>query len=107
MSLALSLTLPFWFLGLVTSLGGYFAESMNASTYQDLSSAAFVASAGLSIWLLSRPQRFLPARFTLGYLLIIAWAIAAFGARSTCGGTISLGKLGAPVAEQAHDACGA
>ncbi|MCZ8075191.1 MAG: hypothetical protein O9341_13795 [Paucibacter sp.] len=105
--LALSLTLPFWLLSLVTSLGGHFADTMDVSTLQDLSSAAFVASTGLSIWLLCQPERYLPARFTLGYLLIIAWAIAAFAARSTCGGTIPLGKLGAPVVEQSQYECDA
>lgn len=103
--LALSLTLPFWLLSLVTSLGGHFADTMEVSTYQDLSSAAFVASTGLSIWLLCQPERYLTARFTLGYLLIIAWAIAAFAARSTCGGTLPLGKFGAPVARQPQFEC--
>lgn len=105
--LALSLTLPFWLLSLATSLGGHFADTMEVSTYQDLSSATFVASTGLSIWLLSLPERYLPVRFTLGYLLIIAWAIAAFAARSTCGGSIPLGKLGAPVVEQSQYECDA
>ena len=102
-------SLPFWCSWLVRAFGGHFTEWVYHSNFNSFVSATFVVSAALVVRLLRVPGACFGLRFTFGYLLVIAWLLAAVFYGSNCTEKLFLGTYGYPIDTREHeqDACGA
>lgn len=93
-AVVLAATLPITMNWCLENLGGYVTEWMYYGNYRDLMSLAFLVTAFLLGWLMTKPSGYLGLRFSFAYVSIVVCVLAAIAPRPTCEEKIFFDAIG-------------
>jgi len=78
---------------IIENFGGYFIDRMDYGNYRDILSLCFLASAFSFAWLMSRPSKLFGLRFTVSFIVLVVYLLAAMLPRPSCDEFIYLNTL--------------